>query len=63
MHAVELPDSFSYLWGLHVLYNLNILREKIFADFELPRKKLFFRLKLITCGTYVWLVFCPDVLL
>ena len=43
-------------------YSLNILREKIFADFEvLTDHENFilenFRLKLITCGAYVWLVF------
>ena len=50
-------------------YSLNISREKSFADFEvfLTYHENFilenFRLKLITCGTYVWLVFYPDVLL
>ena len=50
-------------------YGLNISREKIFTDFEdfLTYHKNFileiFRLKLITCGAYVWLVFCPDALL
>ena len=43
-------------------YSLNILRQKIFADFEifdLPQKIILeiFRLILITCGAYVWLVF------
>ena len=48
-----------------VLWSLNISREKIFADFEvswLTTKILSLKI-LVTCGTYIWFVFCPDVLL
>ena len=45
------------LMTLAIPYSLNISREKIFADFEVFWLTLSFRLKLITCGAYVWLVF------
>ena len=50
-------------------YSLNISRKKIFADFKkfLTHHESFilenFRLKIITCDTYVWLVPYSDVLL